>query len=125
MAAMAGPNWAILDRFSLGLLEGVLLPAAMAGVSTTTASSSSVDAMFASDATTTTITSTTSTLEERKKSIIGDNQDIKATASAIVIAGCYLGSAWIRHMRSGAAIVRFPRIRLHHSAWLPNFASAA
>lgn len=92
MAAMAGPNWAILDRFSLGLLEGVLLPAAMAGVSTTTASSSSVDAMFASDARITTTTSTTS--EERNTFISGKNQDIKATASAIVIAGCYLGSSW-------------------------------
>lgn len=90
MAAMAGPNWAILDRFSLGLLEGVLLPAAMAGVSSTTASSPSVDAMFASDATIT----TTTTLEERTNFITGDSQEIKATTSAIVIAGCYLGSAW-------------------------------
>eukprot|EP00985_Skeletonema_marinoi_P016010 scaffold8471_cov124-Skeletonema_marinoi.AAC.4 len=90
MAAMAGPNWAILDRFSLGLLEGVLLPAAMAGVSsttTTTTSFSSTDGIIvASD------TTTTTTLE-RKNSIKG-KKDIKATASAIVIAGCYLGSAW-------------------------------
>eukprot|EP00984_Skeletonema_dohrnii_P017307 scaffold7862_cov94-Skeletonema_dohrnii-CCMP3373.AAC.4 len=91
MAAMAGPNWAILDRFSLGLLEGVLLPAAMAGVSstttTTTISSSSTDGIIvASDTTTTTL--------ERNNSIKGNNKDIKATASAIVIAGCYLGSAW-------------------------------
>ena len=84
VAAKAGPNWAIFDRFALGLLEGVLLPAAMAGISattTTTSSSSSADddAILSSDDTTTTTTST---------------KDIKATASAIVISGCYLGSAW-------------------------------
>ncbi|KAL7499058.1 hypothetical protein ACHAWT_008018 [Skeletonema menzelii] len=97
MAAMAGPNWAILDRFSLGLLEGVLLPAAMAGVSsttaataiaTTTSSSSSTDEIFTSDDTITTI------LTKRKHPNTPNNKDIKATASAIVIAGCYLGSAW-------------------------------
>lgn len=86
VAATAGPNWAVLDRFSLGLLEGVLLPAAMAGVSSTTTPSS---LLSSSDATTTTIITTL----ERKKST-GNNNEIKATASAIVIAGCYLGSAW-------------------------------
>ncbi len=77
MAATAGPNWAILDRFSLGLLEGLLLPAAMAGVSSTTTTTTS---SISSDTTTATTT--------------GNNKEIKATASAIVIAGCYLGSAW-------------------------------
>ena len=96
MAAMAGPNWAILDRFSLGLLEGVLLPAAMAGVSSTTTtsstaiSSSSTDGRIVASDTTT----TSATTLERNNSIKGSNKDIKATASAIVIAGCYLGSAW-------------------------------
>ncbi|KAK1736282.1 solute carrier family 17 protein [Skeletonema marinoi] len=94
MAAMAGPNWAILDRFSLGLLEGVLLPAAMAGVSsttttTTTTTTSSTDGIIVASDTTT----TTSAALERHNSIKG-KKDIKATASAIVIAGCYLGSAW-------------------------------
>lgn len=69
--ASGGPAWASADRFVLGLLEGLLLPAAMAGVSDTTA---------AADATT---------------EVDGDGGgDNKATASAIVIAGCYLGSAW-------------------------------
>ena len=97
IAATAGPNWAILDRFSLGLLEGVLLPAAMAGVGSTTAataiattSSSAEDAIYTSDDTITRIT----TMDKRKNSIRQNNKDIKATASAIVIAGCYLGSAW-------------------------------
>lgn len=63
-AKLGGAEYASLDRFCLGLFEGLLLPAAMAGVSdmtTTNASTCNVD---------------------------------KATASSIVIAGCYLGSAW-------------------------------
>ncbi|KAL9179717.1 hypothetical protein ACHAXT_009007 [Thalassiosira profunda] len=65
LAATMGPNWASFDRFCLGLMEGVLLPSAMAGVSATTTA-------------------------------LGNEGDggNKATASAIVIAGCYLGSAW-------------------------------
>ena len=74
---MAGPNWAILDRFSLGLLEGVLLPAAIAGVTTIVTTN---DAIFASDATIST------TLEEQTNFITENNPGIKATASAIVIA---------------------------------------
>ncbi len=98
IAATAGPNWAILDRFSLGLLEGVLLPAAMAGVGSTTAataiattsSSAAEDAIYTSDDAITRAT----TMDKKKNSIRQNNKDIKATASAIVIAGCYLGSAW-------------------------------
>ena len=64
-AKLGGAEYASLDRFCLGLFEGLLLPAAMAGVSDT-------------------ITTNATTV---------DNVD-KATASSIVIAGCYLGSAW-------------------------------
>jgi hypothetical protein len=62
-AKLGGSEYASLDRFCLGLFEGLLLPAAMAGVSdtTTTTNATTVD---------------------------------KATASSIVIAGCYFGSAW-------------------------------
>lgn len=73
-----GPTFAILDRFVLGLLEGLLLPAAMSGVSATTTNiASTVKTMVTSDGT-------------------GNfrNNNNKATASSIVIAGCYLGSAW-------------------------------
>lgn len=63
-AKLGGAEYASLDRFCLGLFEGLLLPSAMAGVS---------------DMTTT--NATTSNVE-------------KATVSSIVIAGCYLGSAW-------------------------------
>ena len=58
---------ASIDRFVLGLFEGLLLPAAMAGVA--------------------------DTVDEYKTSI-GANKDCKATASSLLIAGCYLGSAW-------------------------------
>jgi MFS family permease len=60
-----GSTYASIDRFFLGLAEGLLLPAAMAGVSDTT-------------------------------STTGDDDDMnnRATASSVVIAGCYLGSAW-------------------------------
>ena len=72
-ATIGGPTWASIDRFCLGLLEGLLLPSAMAGVSATTTSSVS-----------------------SKDMIINNNEggSNKATASALVIAGCYLGSAW-------------------------------
>lgn len=58
---------ASVDRFVLGLFEGLLLPAAMAGVS--------------------------NTVNERS---FGEenNNDNKATASSLIIAGCYLGSGW-------------------------------
>jgi len=68
LAASYGVLWASADRFCLGLLEGLLLPAAMAGISDTT----------------------TKVLEAN----ISKNDNIKATASSLVIAGCYLGSAW-------------------------------
>lgn len=58
---------ASIDRFVLGLFEGLLLPAAMAGVA--------------------------DTVDEYKTST-GANKDYKATASSLLIAGCYLGSAW-------------------------------
>ena len=72
-ATIGGPTWASIDRFCLGLLEGLLLPSAMAGVSATasTDSDSSEDMLINNEG--------------------GSN---KATASALVIAGCYLGSAW-------------------------------
>lgn len=73
-----GPTFAILDRFVLGLLEGLLLPAAMSGVS----------------ATTTNIASTVKTMETSDGTGNFRNNNNKATASSIVIAGCYLGSAW-------------------------------
>ena len=68
LAASYGVVWASADRFCLGLLEGLLLPAAMAGISDTT----------------------TKVVEAN----ISKNDNIKATASSLVIAGCYLGSAW-------------------------------
>jgi hypothetical protein len=58
---------ASIDRFLLGLFEGLLLPAAMAGVS--------------------------DTVNEYSKTSVVD-EDYKATASSLVIAGCYLGSGW-------------------------------
>ncbi|KAL3802164.1 hypothetical protein ACHAWO_007804 [Cyclotella atomus] len=58
---------ASIDRFILGLFEGLLLPAAMAGVS--------------------------DTVNECIKSC-GVEEDYKATASSMVIAGCYIGSGW-------------------------------
>ena len=57
---------ASVDRFILGLFEGLLLPAAMAGVSSTVNDCSSGE----------------------------EDNDYKATASSLVIAGCYLGSGW-------------------------------
>lgn len=68
-ASYGGVSWASADRFCLGLLEGLLLPAAMAGISDTTTKSSTEDN-------------------------ISENDNIKATASSLVIAGCYVGSAW-------------------------------
>jgi hypothetical protein len=58
---------ASIDRFVLGLFEGLLLPAAMAGVGDT------VNTGFKTS---------------------GTDENYKATASSLVIAGCYLGSAW-------------------------------
>ena len=58
---------ASVNRFALGLFEGLLLPAAMAGVGDTVYKHSEI-------------------------SEIDENH--KATASSIVIAGCYLGSGW-------------------------------
>jgi MFS family permease len=58
---------ASIDRFVLGLFEGLLLPAAMAGVG-----------------------DTVNTYSETS----GDDENYKATASSLVIAGCYLGSGW-------------------------------
>ena len=81
LAASCGPSWASLDRFCLGLLEGVLLPAAMAGVSATTTAT-----VASGDVESPLIAETSQSSEE------GNNN--KATASALVIAGCYLGSAW-------------------------------
>ena len=69
LAASYGVSWASADRFCLGLLEGLLLPAAMAGISDTTTKVST-------------------------ENNISKDDDIKATASSLVIAGCYLGSAW-------------------------------
>ena len=69
LAASYGVVWASADRFCLGLLEGLILPAAMAGISDTTTKVSTDD-------------------------IISENDNIKATASSLVIAGCYIGSAW-------------------------------
>lgn len=69
VAATGGPGWAAANRFCLGLAEGLLLPAAMAGVA------SSVDALKESGGETA-------------------QADVKATASSLVIAGCYFGSAW-------------------------------
>ena len=64
-AKLGGAEYASLERFCLGLFEGLLLPAAMAGVSDTVTTNATTD-----------------------------NVD-KATASSIVIvAGCHLGSAW-------------------------------
>ena len=75
-----GPTFAILDRFVLGLLEGLLLPAAMSGVSATTS--------------TTNIASTAKTMTTTSDGTGNSSNNNKATASSIVIAGCYLGSAW-------------------------------
>ncbi|KAL7546032.1 hypothetical protein ACHAWF_009378, partial [Thalassiosira exigua] len=82
-ATLGGPSWASLDRFCLGLFEGLLLPAAMAGVS---------------DATADVVEAETPNLDG-KPSHGGEDEtversDVKATSSSIVIAGCYLGSAW-------------------------------
>ena len=68
-ASYGGVSFASADRFCLGLLEGLLLPAAMAGISDTTTKVST-------------------------ENNISENDDIKATASSLVIAGCYIGSAW-------------------------------
>ena len=80
LAATNGVHYACFDRFCLGLFEGLLLPAAMAGVSATTT------------------TSPTSFVEYGESSLCEDESisenNIKATSSALVIAGCYLGSAW-------------------------------
>lgn len=70
-AKFGGTSWACADRFCLGLLEGMILPAAMAGVSATTSRSATQGA--AADEST---------------------ANVKATASSLVISGCYLGSAW-------------------------------
>ena len=76
-AERGGPMLASADRFLLGLFEGLLLPAAMAGVSDT---------------------ATTTTEEEEVEG--GESRDgdgssnVVATASSVVVAGCYLGSAW-------------------------------
>ncbi|KAL3788933.1 hypothetical protein HJC23_000217 [Cyclotella cryptica] len=67
VAMQFGHIGASVDRFVLGLFEGLLLPAAMAGVGDTVNSDS--------------VTS-------------GTDESYKATASSLVIAGCYLGSAW-------------------------------
>ena len=58
---------ASVDRFVLGLFEGLLLPAAMAGVGDTV---------------------------NEQSEISKEGENYKATASSLVIAGCYLGSGW-------------------------------
>lgn len=65
-AKLGGAGYASLDRFCLGLFEGLLLPAAMAGVSDMNRSNNATTSSYVD----------------------------KATASSIVIAGCYFGSAW-------------------------------
>lgn len=72
-STVGGYKLASVDRFCLGLFEGLLLPSAMAGVSDTTSA-------LGSDLT-------------RTDDNIDTANDNKATASSIVIAGCYLGSA--------------------------------
>ncbi|KAL3781418.1 hypothetical protein ACHAW5_010762, partial [Stephanodiscus triporus] len=89
-AERGGPALASFDRFCLGLFEGLLLPAAMAGVSDVAAASA------------TTKTKTKSSEEEEGGDGGGRDGDPRndgretnvATASSAVIAGCYLGSAW-------------------------------
>ena len=126
MAAMAGPNWAVLDRFTLGLLEGVLLPSAMAGVSsTTTTTDIPPQLLFDSD----TITNTRSTIyatlemEPKTSTILGSNKDFIATASAIVIAGCYLGSAWA-YLSAWIIFSEFSQVHLSQWGLLPQDAGS-
>ena len=97
-----GPTFAILDRFVLGLLEGLLLPAAMSGVSATTTNiASTVKTMVTSDGT-------------------GNfrNNNNKATASSIVIAGCYLGSAWA-YLSAWILFSEVSQVLLHQLDVLP------
>ncbi|KAL7476474.1 hypothetical protein ACHAW6_003845 [Cyclotella cf. meneghiniana] len=67
VATQFGHIGASVDRLALGLFEGLLLPAAMAGVGDTVNDDSVT---------------------------YGTDENYKATASSLVIAGCYLGSAW-------------------------------
>ena len=84
LAASMGPAWASADRFCLGLMEGLLLPAAMAGVSATTSGQDAGDGGESDD----------EVDVDEGNGDVGGRADVKATASSIVIAGCYLGSAW-------------------------------
>jgi hypothetical protein len=98
-----GPTFAILDRFVLGLLEGLLLPAAMSGVS----------------ATTTSIASTVKTMETSDSTgNFRNNNNNKATASSIVIAGCYLGSAWA-YLSAWILFSEVSQVLLHQLDVLP------
>mmetsp|Transcript_25478 Transcript_25478/g.53329 ORF Transcript_25478/g.53329 Transcript_25478/m.53329 type:complete len:693 (+) Transcript_25478:80-2158(+) len=92
-AIHGGPTIASIDRFVLGLMEGLLLPAAMAGVGATTAITKPHNANYVSDIAFTSNTSKEMIHRGRDESN-KEASNIKATASAIVIAGCYLGSAW-------------------------------
>ncbi len=109
---MARPNWAILDRFSLGLLEGVLLPAAIAGVSSTTITIVTTnDAIFANDATITT------TLEGQTNFITENNPDIKATASAISHCNRRMLSRKCMGLSLSAWIIFSETSQLHLAQW--------
>jgi len=95
-ATLGGPSWASADRLCLGLLEGLLLPAAMAGVSDTTkntvpkpSNNFNLDKMSKTDD-----ASSQSAMENKDCDEEKSSRNIKATASSIVIAGCYMGSAW-------------------------------
>ncbi|EJK58695.1 hypothetical protein THAOC_21159 [Thalassiosira oceanica] len=71
LAASAGPAWASADRFCLGLMEGLRRRE----------SDDEADAEGGSS-------------DYGHGGTGGGRADVKATASSIVIAGCYLGSAW-------------------------------
>ncbi|KAL7464611.1 hypothetical protein ACHAXS_004953, partial [Conticribra weissflogii] len=92
-AIHGGPTMASFDRFFLGLMEGLLLPAAMAGVGATSAITMSPKANHHSDIAFIPITSNV-TIDGGEDESKKQESNNKATASAIVIAGCYLGSAW-------------------------------
>ena len=121
IAAKAGPQYAILDRFTLGLLEGVLLPAAMAGVGATTSATTATGASGAPSIALDETTTTTTTVTSARKKKWNNTENIKATASAIVIAGCYLGSAWAYLSAwiifSDESILSSSRLYYHLAQW--------
>ncbi len=90
-AEYGGSTFASIDRFCLGLAEGLLLPAAMAGVSYTTRTKTTMETL-----TDTTTTNEDDGNEKNNEWKCGDDnvKNNSATASSVVIAGCYLGSAW-------------------------------